>query len=124
MVLTVSFEVSPETGLCCLRHRQKMFPPTWYQHRGIRTPRLRRPPRTVRHRWKSVHRIPHQTFVTIAKRPSWWGTGRAKRNHWFARRRKGNIFAWRLDGQISLNGFSNSRFWRGPRQPPKSIDAA
>ena len=31
----------------------------------------------VRHRRKGVHRIPHPTFVTIAKRPSLEGAGRA-----------------------------------------------
>ena len=47
---------------------------TWRQHRGARTTRLRRPRTTsfvvVTCR---VHRIPHPTFVTIAKRPSYRG---------------------------------------------------
>jgi len=42
MVLTVSFVVSPESRACCLR-RLRNSPQTWYQRRGIRTPRLRRP---------------------------------------------------------------------------------
>jgi hypothetical protein len=51
------------------------LPPTWHQRRGVRTTRLRRP---QKHRPSAqglrsmlcVHRIPHPTFVTIAKRPS------------------------------------------------------
>jgi len=43
MVLTVSFVVSLVIGLSC-HHRQRIIPPTWYQRRDIRTPRLRRPP--------------------------------------------------------------------------------
>jgi hypothetical protein len=45
MVLTVSFALSPETGLSCLRHWRdvKTSSPTWHQRRDARTTRLRRP---------------------------------------------------------------------------------
>jgi len=47
MVLTVSFALFPVTGLSCHR-RQQIIPPTWHQHRGARTTRLRRPRDAVR----------------------------------------------------------------------------
>jgi hypothetical protein len=42
---TVSFALSPETGLSCLRHWRdvKTSSPTWHQRRDARTTRLRRP---------------------------------------------------------------------------------
>ena len=74
MVLTVSFALSPGTGLSCSR-REQIVLLTWPQRREARTTRLRRPHRLVRPRAKRaaircVHRIPWPTFVTIAKRPS------------------------------------------------------
>ncbi len=72
VVLTVSFALSPVTGLFCHRHRRSCL------HRldtsvGVSGPhdfvvRVS----TVRQRRISVHRIPHPTSVTIAKRPSQW----------------------------------------------------
>ena len=68
MVLTVSFVVSPETGLFCLRRprgHRKLDTSVGVSGRydfAVRNGSVRLP----RHR---VHRIPHPTFVTIAKRP-------------------------------------------------------
>jgi hypothetical protein len=77
MVLTVSFVVSPETGLDCLRHRRNFFadliPASGYQDRTT-SPSASRALVSCASR---VHRIPHPTSVTIAKRPSdRGGTGR------------------------------------------------
>jgi hypothetical protein len=44
MVLTVSFALSPGTGLSCSR-REQIALLTWHQRRDARTTRLRRPPR-------------------------------------------------------------------------------
>ena len=77
MVLTVSFVLSLVTGLCCHHHRAENSARLERQRRGVRTTRLRRPPTKSfvacqRHaRPDGVHRIPHPTSVTIAKRPSW-----------------------------------------------------
>jgi hypothetical protein len=46
---------------------------TWRQRRGVRTTRLRRPQDSALVFGATrVHRIPHPTFVTIAKRPFVW----------------------------------------------------
>jgi hypothetical protein len=71
MVLTVSFVVSPETGLCCLRRRHKsifadLTPASG--HQDATTSPSASMHLVFAHR--RVHRIPHPTFVTIAKRPS------------------------------------------------------
>jgi len=57
MVLTVSFALSPGTGLSCPCHLADRNRKTWHQRRGVRTTRLRRP-----HRQRSSHapaRPPH-----------------------------------------------------------------
>jgi hypothetical protein len=72
MVLTVSFVLSPGTGLYCLRHCAVRHRTTWCQRRGTRTTRFRRPrrhrssahTRYARHR---VHRIPAPRIVTISR---------------------------------------------------------
>ena len=43
MVLTVSFVLSPGTGLSCPRRRAARDRASWHQRRGVRTTRLRRP---------------------------------------------------------------------------------
>jgi hypothetical protein len=71
---TVSFVVSPETGLCCLRprtmrkHRRELISASGYQDRTT-SPSASCAFVVCA---KSVHRLPRQRFVTIAKRPSWW----------------------------------------------------
>jgi hypothetical protein len=74
MVLTVSFVVSPETGLYCLRprcdakHRHQVDTSVGVSGRydfAVRLGALRR-----KHLRRPSHPAP--TFVTIAKRPSWW----------------------------------------------------
>jgi hypothetical protein len=71
MVLTVSSALSPVTGLCCHRHQRNLF-------RELDASVGASGPhgfavRTQRHSSfdvARVHRIPHPTSVTIAKRPS------------------------------------------------------
>jgi hypothetical protein len=78
MVLTAYFELSPVTGLCCHRH------PCDAKHHHeldtsvgvsgphdftVRNSTVR--PCTFVHRYCRVHRIPHPTSVTTAKRPSY-----------------------------------------------------
>ena len=73
--LTVSFVVSPETGLCCLRpqrdakHHRKVDTSVGVSERYDFAVR---PGHAFVLRTTSGHRIPHPTSVTIAKRPSWW----------------------------------------------------
>jgi hypothetical protein len=73
MVFTVSFVLFPAIGLfvTVAGHDAKASSPTWHQRRDARTTRLRRPS-SMRSssRTESVHRVPHPTFVTTAKRPS------------------------------------------------------
>jgi hypothetical protein len=71
MVLTVSFGLSPGTGLSCPRRLRGCASQAWHQRRDAGTTRLRRPRSTlfVFQRTR-VHRIPLPTSVTIAKRPS------------------------------------------------------
>ena len=77
MVLTVSFVLSPGTGLYCLRHCAVRHRTTWCQRRGTRTTRFRRPrrhrssahTRYARHR---VHRIPAPRIVTISRNARSW----------------------------------------------------
>src|ERR1700737_2886185 len=70
MVLTVSFVLSPVTGLFCHRRLRNSFrkldasvgasgPHDFAVRFGV-----------TRQRHRRVHRIPHPTSVTIAKRPS------------------------------------------------------
>jgi hypothetical protein len=70
MVLTVSFGLSPGTGLFCPRHLQittcKLDASVGASGPHDFAVRLR----AARLQRQSVHRIPHPTFVTIAKRPS------------------------------------------------------
>jgi hypothetical protein len=82
VVLTGSFVLSPVIGLSC--HRR--------QHDAVHRCRLNssveesgphdftvHAPRHSSVDAARVHRIPHPTFVTIAKRPLLWGTGRAEK---------------------------------------------
>jgi hypothetical protein len=79
MVLTVSFELSLVIGLCCHHHRRDAK-----HHRQLDASVEAsgphdfavRFPRASSWRAENVHRSPHLTFVTIAKRPSWRGAGR------------------------------------------------
>jgi hypothetical protein len=70
MVLTVSFALSPVTGLVCHRHRRNYFRQldASVGASGPHDFTVRMQP--VRQRAAHVHRIPHPTSVTIAKRPS------------------------------------------------------
>jgi len=69
MVLTVSFVLFPVTGLVCHRHR-RIASPTWCQHRGIRTTRLRRPRgKRVRLSRRLSSTASRSASVTIAIRP-------------------------------------------------------
>ena len=73
MVLTGSFVLAPETGLCCLRPRRDAK-----HHRQLGISVGIPGPHDFAVRGfdvfvldvARVHRIPHPTFVTIAKRPS------------------------------------------------------
>jgi hypothetical protein len=78
MVLTVSFVVSPETGFLSpsprnAKHCRELIPASGYQD-ATTSPSARN---AFVFRIESVHRIPHPTFVTIAKRPSVQGRGTA-----------------------------------------------
>jgi hypothetical protein len=64
-------------------------------------------------RIESVHRIPHPTFVTIAKRPSVQEHGTAQLMDLIWVRREGKYFCssgW--TGSISLIGFDKFDVWR------------
>jgi hypothetical protein len=72
MVLTVSFVLSPVIGLSCHRRQRNCFhrldagvEASGPQDFAVRVS-------VVRQRHCHVHRIPHPTSVTIAKRPSVW----------------------------------------------------
>jgi hypothetical protein len=70
MVLTVSFVLSPVTGLVCHRHQRiiaaNLTPASGCQDHTTSPSAIS----AVRLRPHRVHRIPQPTFVTIAKRPS------------------------------------------------------
>jgi hypothetical protein len=86
-----------------------------------------------------VHRIPHPTFVTIAKRPSWKSAGRLKlvevicptaqaENFWQRRwtevkgaRQK---FTDLPDGQINAVAKSGSQGWIASDDPLRSAEMA
>jgi hypothetical protein len=75
--VTVSFVLSPEIGLSCLRHSSEALA-SQELHASVEASgphdfavRLR----ALRQGHFDVHRIPHPTFVTIAKRPFWIGRG-------------------------------------------------
>jgi hypothetical protein len=75
MVLTVSFVLSPVTGLCCHRRFKRITPPKLDASVGASGPHdfaVRKMQRLVSAPPR-VHRIPPPTSVTIAKRPSEWG---------------------------------------------------
>jgi hypothetical protein len=76
MVLTVYFVLSPVTGLFCHRRLRGLLrkldtsvgvsgPHDFAVRQGIVRPH------TFVCRYRRVHRIPHPTFVTTAKRPSY-----------------------------------------------------
>jgi hypothetical protein len=70
MVLTVSFVLSPVTGLVCHRHRRSLLRRLERQRRGVRTTRLRRPLQAPFVYSAKVSTASRLTFVTIARRPS------------------------------------------------------
>jgi hypothetical protein len=74
MVLTVSFVLSPVTGLFCHRRLAEEIPqdltPASGRQDHTTSPSAGTITRLASYR---VHRIPHPTFVTIAKRPSYRG---------------------------------------------------
>jgi hypothetical protein len=73
---------------------------------------------------QSVHRIPHPTFVTIAKRPS-NGYGTARDIEVICRRRERiYFFKWDWTGSISMIRFRKSAFRRKSDQPDGSASAA
>jgi hypothetical protein len=72
MVLTVSFALSPVTGLSC-HCRQADHPAKLDASVGASGPHdFAVRVSVARLAILRVHRIPHPTFVTIAKRPSYW----------------------------------------------------
>jgi hypothetical protein len=128
MVLTVSFELSPVTGLFCHRRfaedstkldasvgasgphdfavRESLFEKaarrTWYRSRRSFNEGRSAPLVSRRRR---VHRIPHPTSVTIAKRPSEWdGMGIDMDSIWVMREAK-YFCAKDWTGSISLIRF-------------------
>src|ERR1700694_1417546 len=70
MVLTVSFVLSPVTGLVCHRHRRNCLRQLDASVGASGPPAFAIRVSTVRQRAARVHRIPPPTSVTIAKRPS------------------------------------------------------
>jgi hypothetical protein len=82
MVLTVSFVLAPVIGLfvtviVAMREHPRQLD-SGVEESGPHDFIVRVPLRSsvdAAH----VHRIPHPTFVTIAKRPLLWGTGRAEK---------------------------------------------
>jgi hypothetical protein len=76
--------------------RQRINVAHGYQRRGIKTTRLHRPQKPVRRHGRNhaasshVHRIPHPTFVTTAKRPS--GEAGCADDTRFPKIRKKNLF--------------------------------
>jgi len=93
MVLTAYGALSLVTGLSCHHPRaMRSIVASWHQRRGVRTTRFRRPlPHAFVWRMTSVHRIPHPTFRTTAKRTSLSRRDGATQCLWFARRGKGNF---------------------------------
>jgi hypothetical protein len=76
MVLTVSFVLSPVTGLCCHRRYadnsaklDASVGASGPHDFAVRFSIVR--PHTFMYRHRRVHRIPHPTSVTTAKRPSY-----------------------------------------------------
>jgi len=69
MVLTAYIALSPVIGLCCHRRQRKWLPPTWRQHRGVRTTRLRRPHQMLFVRSTSAPPHPAPRFVTLRNAP-------------------------------------------------------
>src|ERR1700736_6379663 len=70
MVLTVSFVLSPVTGLVCHRHRRNCLRQLDASVGASGPHDFAVRVSTVRQRAARVHRIPPPTSVTIAKRPS------------------------------------------------------
>ena len=112
MVLTVSFVLSPVTGLGCHRHRRSCLRRLERQRRGVRTTRLRRP-LECRSSAQSVcaatpPRPPHPapTSVTTAKRPS-CGTGWRKYGFDLGWRRREIFFRRGLDSPSEAGSSKN-----------------
>jgi hypothetical protein len=102
MVLTVSFALSPVTGLVCHRHRRSLLRRLERQRRGVRTTRLRRPPQapfvigTI-----SVHRIPPHVRDDRETPLVWGGTADDMQLIWVRRERK-YFLTWDWTTQITL----------------------
>src|SRR5579859_3390988 len=105
MVLTVSFVLSPGTGLSCPRrfedHPQSLAPASGRQDHTT-SPSAHAPFVFRRNR---VHRIPRPTFVTIAKRPSEWAGMAIDMDLIWVMREGKYFFARDWTGSISLTGF-------------------
>jgi hypothetical protein len=119
MVLTVSFVVSPETGLCCLRHRHDDM---HHRQLGISVGMSGRHDFAVRDRCirllhDRVHRIPRPTFVTIAKRPSFGARDVDNSAADFIGVEAEYFSACDWTTQITLIRLVNLRFWRNGHSP-------
>ena len=112
MVLTVSFVLSPVTGLSCHRHladtSAKLDTSVGVSGPHDFAVRFKR----LRQRAISVHRIPRPTSVTIAKRPSrGGGTAADVKVIWVSR--EAEYFCNRdWTTQITLIRFNKLAFWR------------
>ena len=119
MVLTVSFVLAPETGLCCLRFLVRCasivttISASGYQaHTTSPSTELAR----SSSRATGVHRIPRSTFVTIAIRPSWRG-GMAGINNAASTEWRSEIFSvGGVDRDATQHGVS-WQTWRLVRRP-------
>ena len=97
MVLTVSFVLSPVTGLVCHRHQRFRKLDASVGASGPHDFAVR--VSAIRQRRRRVHRIPRPTSVTIAKRPS-EGAGRAGYRFDLGETRSGIFLQTGLDSQI------------------------
>src|ERR1700749_802397 len=109
MVLTVSFALSPVTGLVCHRRQQSCLPQLDASVGASGPHDFAVRFRAVRLTAQSVHCIPRSTSVTIAKRPS------ARRDAWHMRliwvRRETEYFLRRdWTTQITLIRLTKRRF--------------
>ena len=125
MVLTVSFVLSPGTGLSCPRSPVKVAFHRLDTSVGASGPHdfAVRLARRSSARRQSVHRIPHPTSVTIAIRPS-CGTGWRGLVQMICPTAKAKYFL-REDwtAQISLNCLTKIAFWRMGFRDLKSAPA-
>src|ERR1700733_7767031 len=106
MVLTVSFALSPVTGLVCHRHRQSCFCQldTSVGASGPHDFAVRF--RAVRHQRQSVHRIPPHVRDDRETPLVWDGTADDMQLIWVRRERK-YFLTWDWTTQITLIRFNN-----------------